>query len=170
MIEFFAINVDRFVGPGQKQLQVFGDAIDKKMQTAWTAPAVKSVAMLERIQHLITPMIRSHFDDIVAGGRGYRGYYRTMANTIGFGKWMCRAQQVGAAKEDFLFVAGEEYFKATAWRCDRIVRRLQPLLKPALAGCGGHTASALRACAEPTDRTPPQTRPPAHHRRSARHA
>ena len=29
---------------------------------------------------------------------------------------MCRAQQVGAAKEDFLFVAGEEYFKATAWR------------------------------------------------------
>jgi hypothetical protein len=31
MTEFFAINVDRFVGPGQKQLQVFGVAIEKKM-------------------------------------------------------------------------------------------------------------------------------------------
>jgi hypothetical protein len=34
MTEFFAINVDRFAGPGQKQLQVFGAAVDKKMQTA----------------------------------------------------------------------------------------------------------------------------------------
>jgi hypothetical protein len=49
MIEFFAINVDRFTGPGQKQLQVFGAAVDKKMQIAWAAPAVKSVIMLERV-------------------------------------------------------------------------------------------------------------------------
>ena len=83
MIEFFAINVDRFARPGQKQLQVFGGVVDKKMQTAWAAPAVKSMAMLERVQHLITPMIRSHFDDIIAGGRGYRGYRRTVANITG---------------------------------------------------------------------------------------
>jgi hypothetical protein len=80
MTEFFAINVDRFVGPGQKQLQVFGTSIDKKIQIAWTAPSVKSVTMLERVQHLITPMVRYHFNDIVARGRGYQGYRRTVAN------------------------------------------------------------------------------------------
>ena len=41
---------------------------------------VKSVTILKRVQHLITPMIRYHFDDIVAGGRGYRGYCRIVAN------------------------------------------------------------------------------------------
>jgi hypothetical protein len=80
MTEFFAINVDRFAGPGQKQLQVFGASVDKKMQIAWAAPSVKSVTMLERVQHLITPMVRYHFNDIVAGGRGYQGYRRTVAN------------------------------------------------------------------------------------------
>jgi hypothetical protein len=72
MIEFFAINVDRFAGPGHKQLQVFGVAVDKKMQIAWAAPSVKSVTMLERVQHLITPLVRYHFNDMVAGGKGYR--------------------------------------------------------------------------------------------------
>jgi hypothetical protein len=38
------------------------------------------VTMLERVQHLITPMVEYHFNDIVAGGRGYRGYRRTVAN------------------------------------------------------------------------------------------
>jgi hypothetical protein len=80
MTEFFAINVDRFAGPGQKQLQVFGASVDKKMQIAWAAPSVKSVTMLERVQHLITPMVRYHFNDIVVGGKGYRGYRRTVAN------------------------------------------------------------------------------------------
>ena len=75
--------MDRFAGPSQKQLQVFGGPVDKKMQTAWAALAVKSVAMLERVQHLITPMVRSHFDDIAAGGWGYRGYRRTVANIAG---------------------------------------------------------------------------------------
>jgi hypothetical protein len=65
MTEFFAINGDRFVGPGQKQLQVFGASVDKKMQIAWVAPSVKSMTMLERVQHLITPMV---------------GYRRTVAN------------------------------------------------------------------------------------------
>jgi hypothetical protein len=74
MTEFFAINVDRFAGPGQKQLQVFGTSVDKRMQIAWVAPSVKSVTMLERVQHLITPMVRYHFNDIVAGGREYRYY------------------------------------------------------------------------------------------------
>jgi hypothetical protein len=80
MTKFFAINVDRFAGPGQKQLQVFGASVDKKIQIAWVAPSVNSVTMLERVQHLITPMVRYHFNDIVVGGRGYRGYRRTMAN------------------------------------------------------------------------------------------
>jgi hypothetical protein len=71
---------DRFAGPGQKQLQVFGASDDKKMQIAWAAPSVKLVTMLERVQHLITPMVKYHFDDIVAGGRGYRGYRRIVAN------------------------------------------------------------------------------------------
>jgi hypothetical protein len=31
MTEFFAINMDRFAGPGQKQLQVFGASVDKKI-------------------------------------------------------------------------------------------------------------------------------------------
>jgi hypothetical protein len=51
MTEFFAINMDRFAGPGQKQLQVFGASVDKRMQIAWAAPSVKSVTMLERVQH-----------------------------------------------------------------------------------------------------------------------
>jgi hypothetical protein len=38
MIEFFAIDVGRFGGEGQKQLQVFGDTVDRKMQNAWAAP------------------------------------------------------------------------------------------------------------------------------------
>jgi hypothetical protein len=79
MTEFFAINVNKFAGPGQKQLQVFGASVDKKMQITWVAPSVKLVTMLERVQHLITPMVRYHFNDIVAGGRGYRGYRRTVA-------------------------------------------------------------------------------------------
>jgi hypothetical protein len=31
MTKFFGINVDKFTGPGQKQLQVFSAAVDKKM-------------------------------------------------------------------------------------------------------------------------------------------
>jgi hypothetical protein len=77
MTKFYAINVDRFTGLGQKELQVFGASVDKKMQIVWAAPLV---TMLEKVQHLITPMVRYHFDDIVAGGRGYQGYRRTMAN------------------------------------------------------------------------------------------
>ena len=46
MTEFFAINVDKFIGPDQKQLQVFGATIDNKMQIAWAAPAMKLVTML----------------------------------------------------------------------------------------------------------------------------
>jgi hypothetical protein len=119
MTEFFAINVDRFAGPGQKQLQVFGASVDKRMQVAWAAPSVKLVTMLERVQHLITPMVRYHFNDIVAGGRGYRGYHRTVASIAKASwhwQWMCPAQQGGTLKEDFLFVAGERYFRATLWR------------------------------------------------------
>jgi hypothetical protein len=89
MTEFFAINVDRFVGPGQKQLQVFSATIDKKIQITWAAPAVKSMTIMERVQHLITPMVRYHFNDIVAGGRGYRGYRRTVAN-IAKASWHCQ--------------------------------------------------------------------------------
>jgi hypothetical protein len=80
MTEFFAINVDRFAGPGQKQLQVFGASIDKRMQIAWAIPSVKSVTMLERVQHLITPIVRYYFNEIVARGKGYQGYRRTVAN------------------------------------------------------------------------------------------
>ena len=83
MIEVFAINVDRFAGSRQKQLQVFGGVVDKKMQTAWAAPPENLMAMLERVEHLITPMVRSHFDDIVAGGRGYQSYHRIVANIAG---------------------------------------------------------------------------------------
>ena len=50
------------------------------MQIVWAAPTVKLVTILERVYHLITPMIIAHFDDIVAGGRGYRGYRRNVAN------------------------------------------------------------------------------------------
>jgi hypothetical protein len=82
MTEFFAINVDRFARPGQKQLQVFGASVDKKMQIVWVAPSMKLVTILERFQHLITPMVRYHFDNIIARGRGYRGYRRTVANIV----------------------------------------------------------------------------------------
>ena len=83
MIEFFVINVERFARPSQKQLQVFGAAVDKKMQIAWATLAVKSVTMLERVQHLITPMLRARFDDIIAKGREYRGYCKNVANIAG---------------------------------------------------------------------------------------
>jgi hypothetical protein len=36
---------------------------------------------------------------------------------------MCHAQQVGVAKEDFLFVAREAYFKAMAWRSINLAYR-----------------------------------------------
>jgi hypothetical protein len=45
---------------------VFNAFVDKKMQIAWATPSVKSMTMLERVQHLITPMVRYHFNDIVA--------------------------------------------------------------------------------------------------------
>ena len=50
------------------------------MQITWPAPVVKSMTMLEKVQHLITPMVRYHFNDIVAMGREYWGYRRTLAN------------------------------------------------------------------------------------------
>ena len=40
---------------------------------------VKSMTMLERIQHLITSMVRYHFNNIIEEGKGYRDY-RTVAN------------------------------------------------------------------------------------------
>ena len=49
MTKFFAINVDRFEGPNQKQLQMFSTSVDKKVQIAWAASVVKSVTMLEKI-------------------------------------------------------------------------------------------------------------------------
>jgi hypothetical protein len=64
MTDFFAINVDRFGGTGHEQLQVFSAAIDKKMQTKWAAPIVKSVMTLKKYEPLIPPMIRQQFDDI----------------------------------------------------------------------------------------------------------
>ena len=62
---------------------MFGATVDKKMQIAWAVLAVKSMTMLERVQHLIIPMVRDHFDDIVAGARKYRGSYRKLANIVG---------------------------------------------------------------------------------------
>jgi hypothetical protein len=35
MAEFFAIHVERFGGDRQRQFQMFGATIDKKMQNAW---------------------------------------------------------------------------------------------------------------------------------------
>jgi hypothetical protein len=119
MTEFFVINMDRFVGPDQKQLQVFGASIDKNMQIVWAAPLVKSMTMLERVQHLITPMVRYHFDDIVSGAGDIGATVKpwpTLRRPVGIGKSMCPAQQGGATKEDFLFVAKEGYFRATPWR------------------------------------------------------
>ena len=58
MTEFLAINVVRFGGEGQKQLQVFGDTVDMKMQKAWTAPQVRSVNTLEKFEDLKPPIIR----------------------------------------------------------------------------------------------------------------
>jgi hypothetical protein len=80
MMDFFAINVDRFGGTGQEQLQVFVTAIDKKMQTKWAALIVKSVTTLERYEPLIPPMIRQQFDDIAQGGTGYEGYRWVVSN------------------------------------------------------------------------------------------
>jgi hypothetical protein len=117
--EFFAINVDRFAGPGQKQLQVFGASVDKKMQIVWATPSVKSVIMLESVQHLITPMVRYHFNDIIAGVGDIGaivGPWPTLQRPVGIGEWMCPAQQGEATKEDFLFIAEEGYFRATPWR------------------------------------------------------
>jgi hypothetical protein len=80
MTKFFAIDVGRFGEEGQKQLQVFGDIVDKKMQNAWAAPQVTSVNTLEKFEDLIPPIIRQHYEDIVAGGTGYQGYRRAVSN------------------------------------------------------------------------------------------
>jgi hypothetical protein len=86
MIEFFAIDVGRFGGEGQKQLQVFGDIVDRKMQNAWASPQVRSMNMLEKFVDLIPPIIRQHYEDIVAGGIGYQGYRRAVYN-IASARW-----------------------------------------------------------------------------------
>jgi hypothetical protein len=44
------------------------------------------------------------------------GPWPTSRRPVGIGKWMCPTQQGGMLKEDFLFVAGEGYFRATLWR------------------------------------------------------
>jgi hypothetical protein len=44
------------------------------------------------------------------------GPWPTLRRLVGISKWMCPAQHGGMTKEDFLFVAGEGYFKATLWR------------------------------------------------------
>jgi hypothetical protein len=78
--------------------------------------------MLEKVQHLITPIVRYHFDDIVVGGTrtgdigATVGPWPTLRRPVGIGKWMCPAQQGGTTKEDFLFVVGEGYFRTTLWR------------------------------------------------------
>ena len=59
---------------------MFGASIDKKIQIAWAVPSVKTMIMLERVQHLITLMVRYLFNDIVVGNMGYRVYHRTVAN------------------------------------------------------------------------------------------
>ena len=50
---------------------MFDAAVDKNMQIIWAAPSVKLVTVLERVEH---------FNDIVAEGKEYQGYLRTMAN------------------------------------------------------------------------------------------
>jgi hypothetical protein len=84
--EFFAMNVGRFGEEGQKQLQVFGDIVDRKMQNAWASPQVRSMNMLEKFVDLIPPIIRQHYEDIVAGGIGYQGYRRAVYN-IASARW-----------------------------------------------------------------------------------
>jgi hypothetical protein len=65
---------------GGRQLQVLGDAIDRKMQNVWTAPLVRSVNTLEKFNALIPPIIRQHYEDIVGRSSGYQGYRRAMPN------------------------------------------------------------------------------------------
>jgi len=59
---------------------VFGDTVDRKMQKAWAAPQVRSVNTLEKFEDLIPPIIRQHYEDIVAGGTGYQGYCWAVSN------------------------------------------------------------------------------------------
>jgi hypothetical protein len=80
MAEFFAIQMERFGGERQRQLQVLGDAIDKKMQNVWVAPLVRLVNTLEKFDALIPPIIRQHYEDIVGRGSGYLGYRRAVSN------------------------------------------------------------------------------------------
>jgi hypothetical protein len=81
MTKFFAIDVGRFGGEGQKQFQVFGDNIDRK-----AAPQVRSVNTLEKFEDFIPPIIRQHYEGIVAGGTGYQGYRRVVSN-IASARW-----------------------------------------------------------------------------------
>jgi hypothetical protein len=74
-------------GDRQRQFQVFGAAIDKKMQNAWVAPMVRSVNTLEKYEALIPPIIRQHYEDIVARGTGYQGYCQVVSN-IGDARWV----------------------------------------------------------------------------------
>jgi hypothetical protein len=82
MAEFFAIWVGRFGEDGQRQLQVLGDAIDRKIQNVWAAPLVRSVNSLEKFDALIPPIIKQHYEDIVGGDSGYQGYRRSMSNNV----------------------------------------------------------------------------------------
>ena len=91
MSEFFAISVDKFRGGKHCQFQVLGSDIDKSMKIAWAARAVKTVKALKKFEHLIPPTIRQHYFNIVAGGTGYEGYRRGVAN-IASARWDWQVQ------------------------------------------------------------------------------
>ena len=86
MDEFSAISVERYGGSGGEQLQELGENIHSDMKKVWANPLVGTVGALEKLEPLISPLIRQHYADVAVGGRGFRGHGRDVGD-IGALRW-----------------------------------------------------------------------------------
>ena len=56
------------------------------MKKAWANPLVGTVGALEKLEPLISSLIRQHYGDVAVGGRGFRGHGRDVGD-IGALRW-----------------------------------------------------------------------------------
>ena len=80
MDEFFVISMERYGGSGGEQLQEHGENIQRDMKKVWTNPLFRTVAALEKLEPLISPLIRQHYADVAVRGRGFRGHRRDIGD------------------------------------------------------------------------------------------
>ena len=64
MEEFFAIDTSRYGGDQGRQFMMMRQTLMKDSKTLWNAPIVKGVPSLRSFEHLISVVVKQHFEDI----------------------------------------------------------------------------------------------------------